>query len=498
MAIRTYASEWTYADMAAAANRAGNALRELGVEMENRVLMAVQDSPEFAATFFGAIKLGAVAVPVNTNLSPDEYAYLLNDSRAKIAVVSESVADAFRKIRHQTGYLRHLVVIGETATGELGFDEITRGAAVELSPADTTRDDTCFWLYSSSSTGRPKGVVHLQHAMRSCFEAYARPVLGISDSDITFSASKLYFAYGLGNGLYFPFAAGATSVLVGEPALPRLIFEAVRRFRPTILFAFPTSFANLLAAHTSSWKSADFSSVRVCVSAGELLPGSVLKRWKDRTGIDILDGIGSTESCHIFISNRVHDICPDCTGTVVEGYEARIVDEEGRDVSAGQPGMLLIKGDSICACYWRQQQLTKETMPGEWLKTGDIYIKDANAHYFFQGRTDGMLKVGGVWVSPHEVEEALREDESVAECAVVGVPDSDALVKPEAFIVLAGRESEQEVENRLRQHVRQRLGGNKTPRAFHFVEALPGTANGKVQRLKLLELARQKGAPTAG
>lgn len=491
VAIRTQAGDWTYADVAASANRAGNSFRELGVEVENRVLMAVLDSPEFAAAFFGTIKLGAVPVPVNTNLSSDEYAYLLNDSRAKIAVVSEPVADAFRKIRYQTSYLRHLVVIGETASGELSFEEITRDAGEELSPADTTSDDSCFWLYSSGSTGRPKGVVHLQHDMRSCAEAYAKPVLGIDDSDITFSVSKLYFAYGLGNGLYFPFAAGATSVLLAEPALPRVIFDIARRFRPTIYFAVPSSFANLLAAPASAWKLADFSSVQVCVSAGEVLPGALLKRWKDKTGIDILDGIGSTESCHIFISNRMHDVRPDCSGTVVEGYEVRIVDEEGRDVPVGQPGMLMMKGDSICASYWRQRQLTKETILGEWLKTGDIYVKDASSHFFYQGRTDDMLKVGGMWVSPYEVEETLSEDESVVECAVVGVPDRDALVKPEAFVVLANDGGGQELEDRLRQHVRQRLGGNKTPRAFHFVASLPKTATGKVQRFKLRELAQQ-------
>jgi len=333
--------------------------------------------------------------------------------------------------------------------------------------------------------------------MRSCVENYARPVLGISDSDITFSTSKLYFAYGLGNGLYFPFAAGATSVLVGEPALPRLIFESVRRFRPTIFFAVPSSFANLLAAHTSSWQSADFSSVRVCVSASEPLPGSILKRWKGKTGIDILDGIGSTESCHIFISNRMHDVHPDCSGTLVEGYEARIVDEEGRNVPLGQPGMLLIKGDSLCASYWLRHQLTKETLLGEWFKTGDIFIEGTSGHFFYQSRSDDMLKVGGIWVSPHEVEEALCEDEDVVECAVVGVPDRDALLKPEAFVVLAEPASGQEVEGRLRQHVRQRLGGNKTPRAFHFVESLPRTATGEVERFKLRELAQARIASPA-
>jgi benzoate-CoA ligase len=325
--------------------------------------------------------------------------------------------------------------------------------------------------------------------MRSCVEAYAKPVLGITDADITFSVSKLYFAYGLGNGLYFPFAAGATSVLVAEPPLPRLIFDVIRRFRPTIYFAVPTSYANLLAAHTSSWQSADFRSARICVSSAEPLPGSLMKRWKERTGVDVLDGIGSTESCHIFISNRVQDVRSDCSGTVVEGYQVRIVNEAGQDALPGQPGMLLVKGASLCASYWHRHQLTKETFLGEWLKTGDVYMKDESDHYFFQGRLDDMLKVGGMWVSPYEIEEALRDDESVVECAVVGVTDSDNLVKLEAFVVLANEMGEQELEGRLRQHVRQRLGGNKTPRAFHFVEALPRTATGKVQRFQLRELA---------
>lgn len=488
VAIRTLAGELTYADVVASANRAGNAMRKLGVKVENRVLMAVLDSPEFAATFFGAIKLGAVPVPVSTNLSPDEYAYLLNDSRAKIAIVSEPVADAFRKARQQSGYLGYLVVIGEAAPGELSFEEIIRDAEKELSPANTTRDDACFWLYSSGTTGQPKGVIHLQHDMRSCAEAYAKSVLGINDSDITFSASKLYFAYGLGNGLYFPFSVGATSVLVDEPPLPRLIFDVIRRFRPTIYFSVPTSYANLLALPASSWRSADFSSVHVCVSAAEPLSGSILKRWKEKTGVDILDGIGSTESCHIFISNRLHDLRPDCSGSVVEGYQVRIVDEEGQDVPPGQTGMLLVKGDSLCASYWRRHQLTKETLLGEWLKTGDIYTRDESDHFFFRGRIDDMLKVGGMWVSPYEVEEALNEDESVLECAVAGVLDRDDLVKLEAFVVLANDADDQDLEDRLRQNVRQRLGGNKTPRAFHFVEALPRTSNGKIVRYRLREL----------
>ena len=491
VAIAAQSGEWTYADVAAGANRAGNALSELGLEVENRVLMAVPDSPEFATTFFGAIKLGAVPVPVNTNLRAQDYANLLNDSRAKIAVVSESVADAFREARREARHLRHLIVVGQSGPDELNFEEITRDADEELSPADTTTDDMCFWLYTSGTTGRPKGVVHLQHAMRFCAEAYAKPVLGIEESDVTFSVSKLYFAYGLGAGLYFPFSAGATSVLLAEPPTPRMLFHVVRSLRPTVYFGVPTSYAGLLNAGPQAWKSADFGSVRLCVSAGEPLAGTLLKRWREKTGLETLDGIGSTESCHVFISNRVDDVRPDSTGTLVGGYEARIVDERGRDLPAGEPGTLMLRGDSICSSYWRRHQLTKEKILGDWLDTGDTYVRDESGHFFYKGRLDDMLKVGGMWVSPFEVEAVLYEHESVAECAVVGVHDDINLVRPEAFVVLEDvGAGDGDLEGALRRHVRQRLGGNKTPRAFHFVKTLPKTATGKVQRVKLREQAK--------
>ncbi|MDQ6742256.1 MAG: benzoate-CoA ligase family protein [Candidatus Dormibacteraeota bacterium] len=486
VAIRTPSRDWTYGEVAAASNRLGNALLGLGLESENRVLMAVHDSPEFAATFFGTIKAGGIPVPVNTNLAADEYAYMLDDSRAKFAVVSGPVAEQLREARRKSHYPRQMVVIDEARPGELDFAEITRSASERLSPADTISDDMCFWLYSSGTTGRPKGVVHLQHDMRFCVDAYARPVLGIDEHDVTFSVSKLYFAYGLGNGLYFPFGVGATTVLLADPPTPRVVLDMTSRFHPTLYFAVPTGYANTLAAADSTWRSADFSSVRACVSAGEPLPGSLLRRWKERTGVDILDGIGSTECCHIFISNRLDDIRPDCSGTVVDGYEARIVDESGNDVPHGQPGTLLVKGDSICALYWRQHQRTRETILGEWIKTGDIYVSDETGHFYYQGRGDDMLKVGGIWVSPYEIEVVLTDHETVAECAVVGVPDQDGLVKPEAFVVVAaGFGNPHELEGVLKQHVRQRLGGNKTPRILHFVEGLPKTATGKVQRYKL-------------
>lgn len=491
VAIRTPSAEWTYAEVAAGANRAGNALRALGLEVENRVLMAVLDSPEFATTFFGAIKMGAIPVPVNTGLRAEEYAALLHDSRARVAVVSEPVAAALRQARPEAAFLRHLVVIGTPGPGELSFDEITRAAGEELPPADTTVDDMCFWLYSSGTTGQPKGVVHLQRAMRACADSYGRSVLGLQESDVAYSVSKLYFAYGLGGGLYLPFAAGASTVLIGEPPQPRMVLNVIGQFRPTVYFGVPTSYGSILAAHPSAWKAADFGATRLYASAGEPLPEVMLRQWKERTGVEILDGIGSTESCHIFISNRADDVRPDCSGTVVQGYEAKVVDDEGREVPAGEPGTLMVKGDSVFALYWRQHRRTRKTLLGEWLTTGDIYVRDDSGHFFYQGRTDDLLKVGGMWVSPLEIERVLEEDERVAECAVVGVRDRHKLVKPEAFVVVEDGSGEDELELALRRLVRQRLGGNKTPRAFHFIEALPKTANGNVQRHKLREQAEQ-------
>jgi benzoate-CoA ligase len=487
VAIRsTDGTDLTYADVARAASRAGNALRDLGIEIENRVLMAVLDTPEFAATFFGAIKLGAVPIPVNTNLKPQDYAYFLDDSRAKVAVVSAPLADAIRQVRGQLRYLRHLVVVGEAGPGELAYADVTGAAADELDPADTTRDDMCFWLYSSGTTGFPKGVVHLQHDMRYVVENYARPVLRLEESDVTFSVAKLYFAYGLGNALYMPFGVGATTVLMAGAPAPATVLDAVRHFRPTVYFAVPTSYANTLAADPEAWANADFSSVRVCVSAGEPLAGSILERWRARAHADVLDGIGSTECCHIFISNRIGEVRPDTTGTVVPGYELRIVDDGGQEVPSGQVGRLLVKGDSICAMYWNQHDRTRRTITGEWIDTGDQYLRDTDGYYRYQGRSDDMLKVSGIWVSPTEVESVINAHEAVLECAVVGVVDEERLVRPEAYVVLQpGRTPGPELAVGLRDHVRTALAHYKCPRDFHFVQELPKTATGKIQRFKL-------------
>ncbi|MDQ2729257.1 MAG: benzoate-CoA ligase family protein [Actinomycetota bacterium] len=489
VAITTLAGDWTYAEVVEGANRAGNALRGLGVEIENRVLVALEDSPEFATTFFGAIKAGAVPVPVNTNLRPDDYVHLLNDSRAKVAVVSDSVARTLHESEAQPRHLRHLVVAGEPAgDDDLSLGEITRAAEASLQPAETTRDDVGFWLYSSGAGGRPKAVVHLQHAMRACVDSYAKTVLAIDASDTTYSISKLYFAYGLGGGLYFPFAAGATALLVSEPPQPRTVLHALSRFHPTILFGVPTSYSSIL---TSTRKPLDeaVESVRLCVSAGEPLAPSLLAQWKERTGRDIVEGIGSTESCHIFISNRTDDVQPGCTGTVVEGYQARIVDEQGRDVPDGGTGTLLVKGESTFASYWRDRNLSRRTLVGDWLDTGDVYRRDEAGRFYFQGRLDDMLKVGGMWVSPIEVEAVLMENDAVAECGVIGVHDAINLVRLVAFVVPRDDGDPAELETVLMAHVRRRLAGNKTPRAFRFVDSLPRTATGKLQRGALREQA---------
>ena len=488
VAIRTLHGDTTYTEVAAGALRWGHVLADLGVEIENRVLMAVLDSPEFVTVFWGTIRAGAVPVPVNTNLKPADYAFLLNDSRAKVAVVSAPIADAVRSVRGELRWLRHLVVAGgEAGPGELRFETLLEQAsAAEQAPAATSRDDMCFWLYSSGTTGFPKGAVHLQHDMRVCTELYARQVLGMTEADVTFSVAKLYFAYGLGNALYFPFGVGASTVLLAGPPAPAAVIDVVRHFRPTLYFAVPTSYAQTLAAEPEVWAAADFTSVRQAVSAGEPLAGSILERWRSRTGVEILDGIGSTEVCHIFVSNRPGKARPDSSGTVVPGYEARVVDEAGADLPDGEVGNLLVKGDSTCAYYWNQHERTKRTILGDWIVTGDKYVRHQDGFLAYQGRSDDMMKVGAIWVSPTEVEAAVNAHEAVLECAVVGIVDEEHLVRPEAYVVLQpGRTRGPEVEAALREHVRDRLAHYKCPRDFHFVDALPKTATGKIQRFQL-------------
>jgi benzoate-CoA ligase family protein len=475
----------TYAGLQELVNRTGNALLDLGVQREQRVLCLLLDSPEFVAAFWGAIKIGAIPIPINTMMRSQDYLYFLDDSRAPVAVVSEPLLAEAGSALAQARYLKHVVVAGKPSAGQMGFDQWVGKASSRLEAVETSKDDAAFWLYSSGSTGRPKGAVHLQHDMVYCTDTYARQVLGMTERDKTVSVAKLFFAYGLGNNMYFPMGVGGQGVLYPHRPLPEAMFELIHRHRPTLFFGIPTLYAAMLQVKEAE-KRYDLSSLRLCVSAGEALPEELFKRWRDRFGVDILDGIGTTEILHIFLSNRPGQIRPGSTGVPVPGYEAMLVDDEGRPVPQGEIGNLRVKGDSIMAYYWNQHEKTKNTLFGHFIQTGDKYYQDADGYFWYCGRADDMLKVGGIWVSPVEVENTLIGHEAVLEAAVVGREDTDRLVKPKAFVVLKdGYAGSPELETDLKSFVKDKIAPYKYPRWIEFVAELPKTATGKIQRFKL-------------
>jgi benzoate-CoA ligase family protein len=479
----------TYAQLLDRVNRFGSALVEqLGVRPEERVVLLLVDGPAFAYSFFGAIKIGAVPIPTNTLWKPADYQHVLNDSRARVLIVSEELLPQIERIpRAELRFLKHMIVVGDTMTAEsrVSFAQLLERGSPHLEPAPTGRDDVAFWLYSSGSTGAPKGCVHLHHDMVVCAELFGKGVLGVRAEDRFFSVARLFFAYGLGNALFFPLAVGGTSILSPAPPTPPNVYAIIETHRPTLLFSVPTGYGMALA-HEGDF---DLSSIRLAVSAGEALPPALFERFKRRFGIDILDGIGSTETLHMFISNRPDAIRPGSSGLLVPGYEAKLLDEGERPVAVGEVGSLWIKGDSVCSCYWNQHEKTKNTIVGPWIRTGDKYACDADGFYWYAGRVDDMLKVGGQWVSPVEVENALIEHPSVQECGVAAREDRDALIKPAAFVVLrAGIEGTPELAMELQQFVRARLAEYKRPRWVEFLPALPRTATGKLQRFKLREL----------
>jgi len=478
----------TYRDLQEQVNRAGTALKnELGVRPEERVVLLMLDVPEMIVAFFGAIKIGAVPVPVNTRWTAAEYEYVLRDSAARVIMLSDTLQTEAIKAIRACSSVRHVVVAGADLDDAraIRLEKLLADSSAVLEAEPTSRDAPAFWLYSSGTTGRPKGCVHLQHDMAVCADNYARGVLGIREQDRCFSVAKLFFAYGLGNSMYFPLSVGATSILWPGAVTPAVVFDIVERYRPTLFFSVPTHYAMLLS-HTAAEREFDLSSVRCAVSAGEALPPALFHRFRERFGVEILDGIGSTEVLHIFISNQPGRARPGSSGVLVPGYEARLVDENGHPVPQGELGDLIVRGDSTCAFYWNQHEQTKDTIAGHWIRTGDKYQQDEDGYFWFAGRSDDMLKVGGIWVSPAEVEHLLLEHPAVQSCAVTGREDRDGLVKPVAHIVLReGIASGAELGDELQQFARQRLAEYKRPRWIEFVDALPVTATGKIQRFKL-------------
>jgi len=473
----------TYADLLRNVNLAGTALRDrFGVRPEERVLMLLHDGPAFAYAFFGAIKIGAVPVPLNTLWKAADYRYVIRDSSARVLIVSPALLPRIEEIPAvERDALRHIVI----------EPELLEGGSPDLEASPTSRDAPAFWMYSSGSTGMPKGCVHLHHDMVVCAELFGRGVLNIRSSDRTFSVAKLFFAYGLGNALYFPFAVGATTILWPGPPTPQNLYAVIEKHRPTLFYAVPTAYGMMLA-HTRDGSDFDLSSIRLGVSAGEALPEALYSRFKQRFGIDVIDGIGSTEALHMFISNRADAIRPGSSGLIVPGYAARLLDDGGNAVPQGEIGNLWIEGDSVCAGYWNQHEKTKSTIEGRWIRTGDKYTQDADGYYWYAGRSDDMLKVGGLWVSPVEVENALIAHAAVLECGVVGHEDHDALTKPLAFVVLRdGSRGSPELAKELQQFVRERLAEYKRPRWVQFIADLPKTATGKIQRFKLRQIAEE-------
>src|SRR5262245_46316556 len=475
----------TYAQLGELVNRTGNALLDLGVRPEQRVLLLLLDSPEFVATFWGAIKIGAIPIPVNTMLRGDDYLYFLDDSRAPVAVISEPLLAEAGPILDQAKHLKQVVIAGKPSAKQIGFDSWVAKASDKLEAADTSRDEPALWLYSSGSTGRPKGAVHLQHDMVFCTDTYARQVLEMNEHDRTVSAAKLFFAYGLGNNMYFPMGVGGQGVLYPHRPLPEAMYELIHRHRPTLFFGIPTLYASMLQVKDAE-KRFDLSSLRLCVSAGEALPEELYRRWQERFGVEILDGIGTTEILHIFVSNRPGKVRVGATGLPVPGYEAIIVDDDGRPVPTGDIGNLRVKGESTMAYYWNQPEKTRQALYGPWIQTGDKYYQDADGYFFYCGRADDMLKVGGIWVSPVEVEATLIGHPAVLEAAVVGCEDEQRLVKPRAYVVLKdGYAPSPALDAEIKAFVKDKIAPYKYPRWIDFVTELPKTATGKIQRFKL-------------
>jgi benzoate-CoA ligase len=472
-------AQLTYGQLAEQARRCADALRQRGIAPETRVMLAMLDTLEWPVVFLGCILAGVVPVAANTLLTPKDFDFMLRDSRAQALFVSKPLLPAFETILGKISTLRQTFIAGDD--GEHSVARLVASGKDRAQVAGTCSDDACFWLYSSGSTGTPKGTVHVHSSLVQTAELYAKPVLGIEERDVVFSAAKLFFAYGLGNALTFPLSVGATTVLLPVRPTPAEVFGVLKKFQPTIFYGVPTLYAALLADPERPARK-DLN-LRVCTSAGEALPADIGRRWTAEYGCEILDGIGSTEMLHIFLSNRPGKVRYGTTGQPVPGYELRIVGDDGRECGPGEIGELQISGPSAALMYWNNRAKTKATFAGEWTRSGDKYTRDADGYYTYGGRSDDMLKVGGIYVSPFEVEACLMTHAAILEAAVIGVADSDGLVKPKAYVVLKAGQQASAAD--LQAHVKNTLAPYKYPRWIEFVAELPKTATGKIQRFKL-------------
>src|SRR5216684_694328 len=480
-AIFSAAGDLTYLDLFKLTNGAARALHALGVRREERVLIAAYDSPGWVASFLGAIRLGAIPVPVNPLLQRSEdYDHFIEDSLARVVVVDANTEEKLKPAAARSA----------TAPRLLRADHLTPGSEVAAAP--TRKDDMAFWLYSSGSTGKPKAVVHLQHDIPYTCVTYGEQVLGVREQDITFSTTGLFHAYGFGNNLTLPYWVGASTVLHAGRSTPATVLETIEKRRPTLFFSAPTLYNAIL--NFEGAKSRDLSSIRHCVAAAEALPAEVWRRWKDAFGLTILDGVGSTEMLHIYCSNRLDDVRPGSSGKPVPGYELKVLDDAGQAVPQGEAGDLYVKGDSALALYWAQHEKSKRSILGEWFFTGDRYRVDADGFYWYEGRSDDMIKVSGLWASPIEIESVLMEHPAVAESAVVGV-SVDGFMKIKAFVITKGDASAGDaLVTDLQEHCKTRLQRFQYPHLIEFVPELPKTVTGKIQRYKLREPVREPAA----
>ena len=476
----------TFGEVSAEVNQVGNALKALDVRVGETVGLLAFDSPEWITSFFGTLKIGAIHIGMNTLLTAEEYAYILQDSRARVLIVQDALYDKIAQIREQAPHLEHVIVIGDAPEHTVGYGEWLGGVSAECDTYPTHREDYATLNYSSGTTGQPKGILHAHKDLILTSVLWGQNILKLQESDRTFALAKLFFTFGTGGNLLMPWSVGASNVVyAGSPRDPKAVLSMIEQFKPTVFYNAPTGYAMTMAL--SDFPDAyDLSSLRICVSAGEALPAPLWREWKEKTGLDTLDGLGATEVYHIYISTRPDDIKPGTSGKPVPGFEVRIIDEDGNDLLQGEVGNLILKGESVALSYLHQYERSKQTFRGEWFFTGDKYYVDEDGYYVHAGRSDDMMKVGGIWASPMEIESMVISHESVVECAVVGQTDQSDLVKPKAFVVLQeGYAASAELERDIIEYCRENMAAYKRPRWVEFVDELPKTATGKIQRYKL-------------